>query len=81
MVYMVLGGGWFLQDRLVPAGTVYNGSRPADIAWTNWITSTGQGGVPPVTVQSWDQESYNAQRARFPDGQIPATPAGIIRAP
>jgi hypothetical protein len=81
MIYEVLGQGWWINDRLVPAGTIYNGTRPADIAWTNWITSTGQGNVPPVTVQPQDQEAYNAQRARFADGQIPMTPAGIIRAP
>ena len=81
MIYEVLGQGWWIQDRLVPAGTIYNGSRPGDIAWTDWIDRTGQGGMPPVTVQPQDQEAYNAQRARFADGQIPMTPPGIIRAP
>ena len=79
MIYQVLED-WRIEDRQVPVGVIYNGTRPVDIAWINWLDGTGQAGMPPVTVQPHDQEAYNVQRARFPDKQIPAT-AGIIRAP
>jgi hypothetical protein len=82
MVYLVLGGGWPIADRVVPAGTIYNGSRPEDIAWTSWINASGAAWwAPPACCQAHDQEAYDAQRGNnhIQWWQIPNTPPGINR--
>jgi hypothetical protein len=70
-----------LIDRLVPAGVIYGGGGAANVAWTAFIDGTGQARVPPVTVQCFDQEAYDIQRARFGDWQIPMVAPGVIRQP